>query len=807
MIETTKEKVFDIIFNSIEEKIKGSKEKKDLKDFTQNYFNAYFKDVDFNEEFDFQLVTEYLLNNYEKIFNNNNPQDAMNDIIAGSVARGNGNEYQIKRYCYTFLSFWESIIQRDIPREKWYLIYELEKHFNEKIQSLYNNIKSLLIVKKDSYYIANDLYADSFCETLFLHKDKLNSKVNLSNLFVIQKYIETTSDGFSTPQNDLISRIEKFIKDSQNRLLFIEGDAGSGKSSLIGYLNYHHKINDQAVFENHSLVTVRLRDLDRNMISNNKSMSAALLSYLKINSFDDFDTLFPDAVLLLDGFDELCMIDNISNYERLIYDLYNRLSSNSKIIITSRPKYISVHQIEIPKNSVFLCHFDNEKRLEWINKFTSQNSCGEKIDNNILQYIEKIDDSEAIGICDTPMSLYMLVSKKINESALNNIWELYHQIFYNELSETEYNKMFPNAERDYSHRISEYRDLIYQITEEIAYYMYQSNNNKFYITSKEFEKIVKKVITYNGTYDGQIIRKLTEKCYALCNYWKINTDYGVVEFYHNNIRDFFLCEKIFRELNLLYNSYQRNEDLLSQKIRETFKTIFGFGYFETMVCKFLLLRASYDKKIDKQEFPYHERKRPCLPNVFGFLLADLSSMVFQGSNPIQLIINVLSSIAQVYRHIYEPYLDENDKIIWWSDVQSINKNEVLRHVFHSIFSQVPVTLDFDNALTMASKSDFKGVNLHHCDLKNIGFQNSDLTDADFSNATMNGCDFTNSLLVNADFSNSNMDYSCLKNADLTNSKFTGTQLQGTDLPNGQCSINQSEQIEMLKSLGINGLVV
>ena len=168
---------------------------------------------------------------------------------------------------------------------------------------------------------------------------------------------------------------------------------------------------------------------------------------------------------------------------------------------------------------------------------------------------------------------------------------------------------------------------------------------------------------------------------------------------------------------------------------------------------------------------------------------------------------MLSSIAQVYRHIYEPYLDENEKIVWWNNVQSVNENEVLHLLFHSIFSQVPVTLDFDKALTMASKSDFRGINLQHCDIKNIGFQESDLTGADFSNATMNGCDFTNSILVDAIFSNANMDYSCLKNANLTNSKFTGTQLQGADLPNGHCSMNQSEQIENLRNQGINGLVI
>ncbi len=807
MIDTMKDKVFDMTFDLLKTEIKDAKEKKLLREFTENYFNEYFNEFDFKDEFDFQSVTEYLLNNYEKIFNGNNPQDEFDAIITGSIARGKGNEHQIKKYCTYFLSFWESIIKANISREKWFLINEIEKYFDNRIQNLYNDLKNLLTTSNVSFYVANNLYADSFTETLFLHKDNLNSKVKLSNLFVIQKYVEIESGKVSLPKNDLITRIEQFIKSKDKRLLFIEGDAGSGKSSLIGYLNYHHRIQDQKTFENHSVVTVRLRDLDRKMISNDKDISSAFLSYLKIKSFDEFDTLFHNAVILLDGFDELCMINDISNYERLIYDLYKRLSANVKIIITSRPKYISVHQINLMNDSLSLCHFDTEKRSEWINNFTAPNKCYEKIDSSIVDYIENIDDGEAIGVCDTPMSLYMLASKKIDENALNNVWQLYHQIFYDELSETEYNKMFPNDKRDYSHRISEYKDLLYQITEEIAYSMYRSNNNKFYITSKELEKIVEKVVHYNKSYTNATIQQLTTKCYALCNYWKINSDYGAVEFYHNNIRDFFLCEKIFRELNTLYRNHQDNPTLLQQKLANKFYKLFCFGSFDTMVCKFLLLRASYDKKSGIEEFPYLEKIYLCLPHVFGALLSDLSNIAFTGKNPIQLVVNLLSSIAQVYRHIYEPYLNKNEKISWWSDVKSVNENKILHYIFHSIFSQVPVTLDYDKALTMASKANFQGLILDHCNLKNIGFQESDLSHANFSNATLTGCDFSNAKLVHTDFSNAIMNYSSLRGAELTQSTFTGTELQGTDLPNGKCSMNQLEQIEMLKDQGIEGLVI
>ena len=39
-----------------------------------------------------------------------------------------------------------------------------------------------------------------------------------------------------------------------------------------------------------------------------------------------------------------------------------------------------------------------------------------------------------------------------------------------------------------------------------------------------------------------------ERC-VLCAYWKSNGTDGVLEFYHNNIRDYFLCEYIYNKIN------------------------------------------------------------------------------------------------------------------------------------------------------------------------------------------------------------------------------------------------------------------
>lgn len=120
-------------------------------------------------------------------------------------------------------------------------------------------------------FAANQQYAKSFEEPLFLHKGIKGTSVNLKNLFVLQKYnmikarscqIQTTAEG---SQKDLQEEISDFLKDNDTHFLFIEGDAGSGKTTLAAWMNYHYSQNDEIaeqLFCDRPLITIRLRDLE-----------------------------------------------------------------------------------------------------------------------------------------------------------------------------------------------------------------------------------------------------------------------------------------------------------------------------------------------------------------------------------------------------------------------------------------------------------------------------------------------------------------------------------------------------------------
>ena len=110
-------------------------------------------------------------------------------------------------------------------------------------------------------------------------------------------------------------------------MLLVEGNAGSGKSSLVSWMGYHYESRDKTserVFGEKHLVIIRLRELDRALI-NGKSLIPALLAYMNVESIDKFAEIFPKAVIVLDGFDELCMIEKVTNQTQLIEDCIKRI--------------------------------------------------------------------------------------------------------------------------------------------------------------------------------------------------------------------------------------------------------------------------------------------------------------------------------------------------------------------------------------------------------------------------------------------------------------------------------------------------
>lgn len=124
----------------------------------------------------------------------------------------------------------------------------------------------------------------------------------------------------------------------------------------------------------------------------------------------------------------------------------------------------------------------------------------------------------------------------MREELQGNVWALYHEIFHNAIINTEYNENFDNS---LEHPIKDYEEILYKIVCSIAFRMFKNSmEERYYISSQELDEIINE-----SGVDSSIV-KWIRKCCVLCAYWKSNGKAGALEFYHNNIRDYFLGEYI-----------------------------------------------------------------------------------------------------------------------------------------------------------------------------------------------------------------------------------------------------------------------
>lgn len=692
------------------------------------------------------------------------------------------NKDQVNPYLYEYLKRLDCILQKEMTlSEKIILRQGIDNNY--LLHKIARMILEIIEKQKKECslepYNANLIYVESFCHTLFLHKNQKESKVNLQNLFVMQKHLIANENGyFVKTECSLEQEIEQFFG-GEKTALFIEGDAGSGKSTLVSWMNYHYFLKDDVakrLFGERPVVTVRLRDLDRDKINNNRMINA-ILSYLNISMLDDLVDNYPSAIMILDGFDELCMIEGLVDYEYLIADIFRKNLPGFQFVITTRPKYLDIDKIDVRQTHIYLKHFSKEQIIRWLDKYI--HICGEQVSDFIEDYIRNLVDSDnmdaetnsdAIAVCDTPMTLYMIVAKRISEDALMNHWMLYHQIFFTEISDAEYNKMFPNKEWRYEHPIHHFKDLLYQISEEIAYEMYRTGNKKLQLSDVQIRQIITNILNNQVTDDE--IYVMSERCYALCTYWKADNTKGFVEFYHNNIRDFFLCERIYRRMNMRYRSINDiNDNEFEKLLNVEFKIVndlcedYHYSPLATKVCQFIYERSLYEciHNMKKTSFPQIENKEKMFPKIFQSMLSfEMKYSMIPKENNIRILSNIFTCTAQIFRYTAEPFLktinetEPNEEEIlfkWWIEVNHINTIGTLKYLFRFIFHQAPVTYDDGIMISMSNKSDFSGLNLADCDLREINFRYSNLSNAVFSNAAMDRCDLRDTKRDNTDFAN------------------------------------------------------
>lgn len=711
-------------------------------------------------------------------------------------------------YDFSILSKKVHSLSEVSDREK---IASLEKFMNEN-SALFGPFEPKIPVKNNIDTIISE-YAENFKEKLFRHANKKDSRVTLKGVFVQPKIQELNSK----PQ-ELVSILGKFLwNETERRILFVEGDAACGKSSFISYLCYHYREQDEegrGIFLQGKLICIRLRDLE--VDEKDRIIENNIAKYLGLSTFDEYRAEFHNHIVILDGADELSMLEGRlkSSLEDIIKSI-RKIFKKNKIIVTTRPQYIDYKKLASETfkfKEVRMQHFDRKMREAWIEKYEK---CGETIPQETKEYILNVDKEKVAGVADTPLALYLLAACEMREELQWNIWALYHEIFTKAIIETEYDENFYSSSK---HPIRESKELLLEIVERIAFEIFKkSEKEQYFIESKDLDHIVSE-FDLEPSYE-----KWIRKCCVLCAYWKSNEKKGVLEFYHNNIRDYFFCEYIYDKVKefLLSDSEENIKGFLECMCQIlSYGEIAGSTWVETLL--FLHERIRFEREVSEEEYD-RKKAEKFFARVFSSVFcADTIWKYSYGRNNYQKIKYTVSNVLLLVR-VWQSGLGIRSQKNVFADtpeaLADIAKSDILSDWSEIFRKRIPIPNDkrifigencifqnisFDRKYLEREdfeKSEFRGTSFEYSSLNMTNFRECKLGDqVSFAGTTLIGVDFSGAVLDHVSFVGAVLRECYFYNTEIISGDFNGCTIEscvfaGTKLENVDWSCSKASKFD------------
>ena len=686
-------------------------------------------------------------------------------------------------------------------------------------------------------------YYDNFTRPLFLHTYSANKEnVTLRNLYVDPNYMTAGTDIFGMEgsgaqiqsgdeehavdmlpdtESETVTLLGDFIwGHEKDRFLFIDGDAAVGKTSLVSWLCYHYKEQDRvgnAIFCDRKMICIRLRELTREGLGN--SVEKCILDHLRINDRKRFDEDYQNAVFVLDGADEINMVARVSvqTIEQFLLD-FRKAFKNHKIICTSRPKFIHVNifeQSEIGFQHVIIEHFDKTRRERWLTKYMNT---GEKVADETKDYILNLNNQDAGGVADTPLALYLLVACKIRDDIKKNQWALFHEIFHNAIIQTRYNE---NLRDKVAHPIlgTELGEKIYTLVGEIAFAMFRnSEEERYYITSSELDRIVERLISSSdsdlfrtsGYFESERnspsghSRELIRNACVLCAYWKKDSKDGALEFYHNDIRDFFFSEYIYRELQKI--DVYEGDDYVNAFLA-TANQLLYHGYIAgttwEQTYRFLYLRLQYicGKDTGERRLSAEKVKENYAKVISAAVHVDFSKQEYYNLsgrremftyaaakrafiNTALLLKVILIGSGLTDEPVF--WIDNKEKEEWEQSELLTDWGELFTMGIRGIKlplrdTKLGTSVDSREELTFSSFCNWSGFDFSNANVMRCLFNTVMMNDVSLSQNYVYETTFVNSVLHNADFYQSDLSRTLFSNSFLENCNFAEANIDGCAL--------------------------
>lgn len=615
-------------------------------------------------------------------------------------------------------------------------------------------------------------FVKNFEKTLFWSSSAQNS---LKNLYIYNSY---TLKANSEVHDDLEELIESAIngkaydfllnrKNAQRGLrlhvLLITGAPGCGKTSLISKIAYKYVDKRKTYF-------VNMANMDSQSLSVN-----TLAAKLKMHPHQ-----LKNSVLILDSLDEA--IKHSENSNDVLESLCEEFKENGIFaIITCRSNLINSgdlrHCFEIS-----LEPFGDQKAFQWLENY-------QKVNPNFhlskwKAAINMLDDNLK-NVLLIPLILNICVAYDIDISTIKNIGQLYDILF-----DPVHGQIAVPAHREKTNLSDKDWKLLREKVSDIAIKMFREGS------------INADSITYDNFPD-------LYKYFGLDFY--VDTSSDDIRFAHSSIWQYFVAEKIYRNLINL-----RSENDVQDFIDNMTLILTPIKTLDNMMLTFI------------GHFAKRDAWRPAPVDIYKEILLHIPEYNIRvDGNSLEWISCIWREFFKIFSFIFKTYYrsvmdtlfielssDENQEIlVQCSNLTKTSPIMVLTDykLKHCTFNRINFANTYLKACPLRnsvfksanfSLSHMGGAYVDHCILDGSSFSRAYLDTTQFQYSSMIGCDFTRARLNGANFSFADISYSDLRNATINK-----IILNGTKVYNCKISLEHVDDIFNLALIRCNNIHV
>ncbi len=626
----------------------------------------------------------------------------------------------------------------------------------------------------------NEEYNIIYTKALFMENEVGDSKTaTLKNVFIkpsLENDRITLEEKLKTWRNSSNINADEYTY-ANSSVFLLYGKAGVGKSSFTSYIISENILGDKC----HAVALRKYAD--------KLNHKRAWESVKEIYECSD-EKLYKGTVLILDGLDEVCVLQQGFDGKAFIEDLTDNIPNGVKILITSRNYEGYFNEVKASYDlTIATITWTNVQVEEWCKSYVKVHECKENWSTEFLSKYNKLKDyDKRKEIFCIPIILYICCVSEIDIEEHNSVAGIYDTAFKN-IGGREHSRRNRSSELTESDKRQ--FDINWQYTKELAFQMFLNNTLESALGNDLVNAAKAMTAKICNTTEADI-QPETDRYYAVFHF--VSQKSEGIEFAHKTVGEYFTAVK-------LYEDYFANTltDMSDESVEDIWKNIFqAFRYKkipEDIMQYFAeLVKARKTKDKCAEETKSYSEWRGCFIDSYykgmqeqllwkmmtqntnynlkeNFLLPEQVAIAFRNLTWLLAAIDFdnsnITAEKKIYVHIIESFF-----------IRSFNM-DVNLYLWQHLSG-----IDLSGAYLRGAYlrgAYLRGTNLNYANLNSAHLRAADLNYADLNGAHLIGADLNGAHLNGADLNGAHLIGADLNGADLNGADLNGAGLNGAGL--------------------------